>query len=423
MIPTIINIMPHGPAYDFSPDEKPDFYWEKPGGSILGFWKREWPDLIGEAVLKKTGHFKWEVWQPDYRADKIYSKTIGTGVTHYLFPAEEKIYRPGIRKQCGVYSQPIINRLNELKDNRIILHLHGFRVPFYNDLIEIFGGKKAFPIFLTGHGMSKAPISELFGLHKPLTYLCLLVEQIRLKRLLKYVNMMSEYDESALRQIRRIYTGRIEKITTGCDFDFWSPLQSPEVKKCVREKLGIPLNSIVFFATGNFVPRKQLDKLIKCFSSIRRDDFFLLIAGHGDTINTSLLKSLITPLENQKKALLHPYIEEQGLRDLYWASDVYISTATDEGGPVSVMKAMACGLPVLSTPAGDTTEIMKKHNAGMFIPVYSYTKWTNTIIDILDHGFPHPINLEDAREAYDWNRIAQRFIDIYDELLLTYQYK
>ena len=45
--------MPHGPAYDFSPDEKPDVWWEKPDGSWLGFWTREWPDLLGEAVLGK----------------------------------------------------------------------------------------------------------------------------------------------------------------------------------------------------------------------------------------------------------------------------------------------------------------------------------------------------------------------------------
>jgi len=417
MKPLIINIMPHEPAYHFSPDVKPDFYWEKADGTILGFWKREWPDLLGEAVLKKTDRYEWEVWQPDYRADKIYSRTFDTGVTHYLFPAEEKVYRPGVRNQCGIYSQPIINRLDELKNNRIILQLHGFRVFFYNEILKIFGPEKNFPIFLTGHGMSKAPISELFGLHRPLTYLCLVVEQIRLKKFLRYVDVISEQAESALSEIQKVYEGRIEKLTMGCDFGVWAPVPSSEVKELIRQRLHIPANRKVFLATGNFVPRKQLDKLIHCFSTIQRDDFFLLIAGHGDTVNTALLNSLIAPLNKQNKALLHPYIEEMGLRDLYWASDVYISTATDEGAPVSVMKAMACGLPVLSTPVGETTEVMKKHHAGMFIPVYDYSGWVEAIIEILDNGIPAVLERDIAKNAYDWPNVARRLISIYDRLL------
>ena len=63
--------MPQGPAYDFSPNKKPEVYWEKPDGSFVGFWPREWPDLLGEAVLKATNRYELEVWQPDYRADRI----------------------------------------------------------------------------------------------------------------------------------------------------------------------------------------------------------------------------------------------------------------------------------------------------------------------------------------------------------------
>src|SRR5271157_4316321 len=105
MKPLIINIMPHGPAYHFSPNEKPDIFWEKSDGSWLGFWPREWPNLLGNAVLNITDRYDWEVWQPDYRADKIYSTTLNTGVRHLLFPATDKVYRPGIRPMKEIYSE------------------------------------------------------------------------------------------------------------------------------------------------------------------------------------------------------------------------------------------------------------------------------------------------------------------------------
>jgi len=412
----IINIIAHGPAYHFSPNEKPEVCWEKQDGTWLGFWKREWPDLLGKAILKHNDHYDWEVWQPDYRADKIYSKKIETGVTHYLFPSEERVYRPGIRAQKGVFSKAIIERLEELKNNRIILHLHGFRVPFYSEILRIFGPEKKFPIFLIGHGMSKAPITEIFGIHRPLTYPCLIVEQLRLGKLLNYVDIISEQAESALREIRKVYHGRIEKLTMGCDFDFWVPVPSEQVKRELQYRLNISPDKTVFLATGNFIPRKQLDKLIELFLEMKeRDDFFLIIAGHGDKENTNSLTTLIKTLVEHGKAVLHPYVTDEKLRELYWASDIYTLVSTSEGASVGVMKAIACGLPILSTPAGETAEMIEKQSVGRLIPIDSNENWSRAVIEILEKGPPRLLDRQVAREAYHWPEVAGRFLRIYDE--------
>jgi len=416
--------MPHGPAYDFSPDEKPDVWWEKPDGSWLGFWTREWPDLLGEAVLNESDQYGWEVWQPDFRADKIYTKQLDTGLIHRLFPAKEYIYRPGIRSQNGFFSEDMILRLKKIQDIPIILTLYntyGFHTPFFIEILKLFGPSKKFPIFSLGLGMFKSPASEIMGMHRPLTYLCLLVELYRKKKLLPYVTIISEMAESSLHEIRKVYKGRIEKLIMGCDFDFWVPVPSPELKKSIRRELKIPQEKIVFFASGNFIPRKQLDKLIEVFKKISgRDDFFLNITGHGKESNTKLLTSLATILVKQKKAVFHSYVNVDELRKIYWASDVYISVATDEGGPVSVMKAMACGLPVLSTPVGDTAERMMKHGVGKFVPVKNYDEWVKAVLEILDKGMPKALDILIARDAYDWPNVAGRFIKVYRDLCNNY---
>jgi len=416
--------MPHGPAYHFSPDKKPDIYWKKPDGSFLGFWPREWLDRLGGAILEETNQYDWEVWQPDYRADKVYSKTLETGVIHCLFPAIEKTYRLGIRTQKGFFSEEMISYIKNIQNNPVILMLYGtygLRVPFYIEILGMLRPVEKFPIFFRSGGMFKAPISELIELHRPLTYFCLLVEHFRLKRLVGYIDIISEQAEKALKEVRKVYNGRIEKLTMGCDFDFWIPVPSMEIKKSIRNKLNIPQDKMVFFASGNFMPRKQLDKLLETFDSMQdRNDFFLIVAGHGDEKNTNLLTSLAQPLTNQKKALLHPYVEGEKLRDLYWASDLYVSVATDEGGPVSVMKAMACGLPVLSTPVGETADRMKKHNAGRFIPIKKYNEWTKAILEILDKKIPKILDRKIVKEAYDWPNVAKRFIHVFDDLIFQY---
>jgi len=65
---------------------------------------------LGEAILKETDRYEWEVWQPDLRADKIYSKTLDTGITHRLFPAEERSLRMGIWHQDLIFSEGIISQ-------------------------------------------------------------------------------------------------------------------------------------------------------------------------------------------------------------------------------------------------------------------------------------------------------------------------
>lgn len=418
--------MPHGPAYGYSPDEKPEIHWQNKEGNIIGFWPREWLDYLGEAIIKASSGYIWEVWQPDYRADKIYSRMLNTGVTHRLFPCTEKSYRPGLRLEKGIYSEQMIARINEMHEKKIIVMLYctyGLRIPFYLEIIKAFSCDRRFPIFVRSGGMFTAPISEIWGIHRPLTYLCLMVEHVRLKRIIKnaQIDMISEQSLSAMKEVKKIYKGKIEKLTMGCDFKFWMPVPSIEEKEAIRRSLNILNSSLVFFASGNYVPRKQLDKLISVFRNISdKSDFVLIIAGHGDEAYTKQLSLLIKPLVDQKRAILHPYVTGKALRSLYWASDIYISVATDEGGPVSVMKAMACGLPVLSTPVGETSDNMKRHNVGEFIPTKDYSKWENAIAKIINGKLPKPIDRSIAEASYSWEHVARNFIGIFNDLEKKY---
>jgi len=419
----IINIQPNIPPYEYlSASERPEQFWKKPKGSWLGFWTREWPDLLGEAVLKTSDQYDWEVWQPDYRADKIYSKQLNTGVIHKLFPAQEKAYRSGVSSQKGTYSSEMISRLSDIGRMPIILQLHGFPSLLNLELIRILGPTRKFPILLVTHGTVMVPLKELFGLCRPFTYLKLLIQQWNYYRILQYIDIIGCQNQISLNNVRMMYSGRVEKLHLGCDFNFWTPVPSQEAKKTVRKKLGIPDNQIVFLATGNFVPLKQFDKLIKTFKKLSyRSDLLLIIVGHGNKTNTDYLHSLIRKLVLKNKVIFLHYLTGKALRDLYWTSDVYISVSRSEGSSVAVMKAMACGLPIITTSVGETAERMKKHGVGKIIPVKSCNKWTNVILEILSKEIPKALDIEIARAAYDWPNIAKRFINIYDDLVNLYK--
>lgn len=418
----IISVMPHGPAYGYYKGARPEVAWDKPDGGVVGFWPREWMDLLGAEILKNTDGYSWEVWQPDLRADKVYAHTLSSGVTHKIFPAEEREFPSWPYPGKYLDSPALISSLRDSGAERTVILLYGtygFRLPFYVELLNSLKGLSV-PVFMRSGGMFKAPLSELKELHRPSTYLRAIKENSLIGEALSRADAVSEQSSSALKELRKIYSGRVEKLTLGCDFDFWRPPSAAE-KTETRRRLGIPEGNKVFFASGNFVPRKQLDRLSASFVQLgKRDDFFLLIAGHGTEEESARLSGITAPLVEKGRARIHPYAQAESLRDLYWAADVYVSVATDEGGPASVMKALACGIPVFSTPVGETADALKADSCGRLVPVREYGTWTSAIADILNGNMPRPMDMTAARERYHWPDVAARYLKLFDELIREY---
>ena len=90
--------------------------------------------------------------------------------------------------------------------------------------------------------------------------------------------------------------------------------------------------------------------------------------------------------------------------------------STNEGCSVSVMKALACELPVFTTEVGHTAEVLKQEKAGVVVSVYNYSAWEEKLTEILKGKQVDKLNRDIAHNHYDWNSIAKKFNDIYFSL-------
>jgi D-inositol-3-phosphate glycosyltransferase len=303
----------------------------------------------------------------------------------------------------------VLDRLASLPAEAVVL-LHGFRVPFHTEILRRIAG--AHPAILMTHGMSTAPVTEMKGLHRPATYLRLLAEQRALSAALTQVEMITAPSQYAAAEIRKLYGGRIEPLTMGCDFAFWHPIPASASKAALRARLGLPSDAVILLSAGNFVPLKRFEALIATVESLEAArPCFLIIAGHGSPERTGALQRTMEPLARRGRGLLHPYVTGEALRDLYWASDLYVTRSVSEGSSVSVMKAMACGLPVVSTPVGETAERMAREGAGLLIPDDDRA-WRAALQSALDARLPEALDRELARGVYDWRPIATRCVQL-----------
>lgn len=87
---------------------------------------------------------------------------------------------------------------------------------------------------------------------------------------------------------------------------------------------------------------------------------------------------------------------------------------------MGIMKTVACVLPMVAMPVGETSERMRRYGVGKFIPVDRYDQWKLATEEILDQGLPQALDREMARDAYDWPQVARRFIEVYDHLCRQY---
>ncbi|GAG79491.1 unnamed protein product [marine sediment metagenome] len=153
--------MSHLPAYDlFWDDPRPEINWNTPDGRWVGIGGYDWVDLIGKEVLKLTDEFEYEVWQPDLRADKIYTHVFSNGLIRKLFPAEQKKKLYGIKKIKYTVSQSIYeNLVKETRRNRVILRLGAPSFEINRNIIDL---GLSCPIIIQYFGEFKGSLNDLF---------------------------------------------------------------------------------------------------------------------------------------------------------------------------------------------------------------------------------------------------------------------
>lgn len=145
----------------------------------------------------------------------------------------------------------------------------------------------------------------------------------------------------------------IECIYNGVDTDLFVP------EKDRKER------PFTFVTVGTLYHIKNHELIINAFSLLKKHhaDVCLRIVGDGE-LRQGLEKQV------QDLQLMDSVIFEGNQADVYRflnLSDVYCCTSKVEGLPIAVLEAMACGLPVITTPAGGVVDIVKDGENGFVV--------------------------------------------------------
>jgi glycosyltransferase involved in cell wall biosynthesis len=154
---------------------------------------------------------------------------------------------------------------------------------------------------------------------------------------------------------------RTSCVQPGVDLSKFTPVDDV-TKARLRAKFGVQPDQFTILHVGHLAPSRNLDVLADL---ARRPHTHVMLAAststpHDPEVKRQLSEAGVTILDG-----VAPRIEE-----LYQMSDVYVFPVLDPAGaiemPLSVLEAMACGLPVLTTPFGDLQDLFRSESGVIF---------------------------------------------------------
>lgn len=167
-----------------------------------------------------------------------------------------------------------------------------------------------------------------------------------------------------LRQQERFPADRVRVIRNGVDCERYTP--NDQAREDVRCELGIPADAILVGVVAALRPEKNLKMFVHA-AHVLRDNFpeahWVII---GDGPQRAMLETEIERLAMQQRVHL------LGMRDdtprLVAAMDLFTLCSLNEASPVSILEALACGVPVVATDVGSVGESVIDGTTGRLVP-------------------------------------------------------
>lgn len=179
-------------------------------------------------------------------------------------------------------------------------------------------------------------------------------------------------------------------------------------------EFNIPYDATILLSVGEVNKNKNHRVVIEALRKTERKDIYYIICGRGPLIEE--YKNLSKQLSIEAQVILAGYRTD--VADFYKISDVFVFPSFREGLPVSVMEAMASGLPVIATRIRGSSDIVKDNVNGILLDPMDVNGFENAIIELCDNPNMREqiaANNKEKSLEYDLSKILSEYRKIYGE--------
>lgn len=340
-------------------------------------------------------YIKWfhdQGWQVDVAANNDYEEKEECVIPYcdnfYCIPFERS---PLKRGNLDAYKQlkEILNR-----EHYDLIHCH---TPMGSVITRLAAGKarkNGTKVIYTAHGFhffKSAPIVNWLVYYP--------IERILSRR----TDLLLTMNEEDYARAKTFHAKRVEKVDgVGMDMSRFSTI-SEEKRQETRKKLGLCEKDIFAISVAQLIPRKNHTVLIQVVQKLRNPHFHLFIVGDGT--QEMDLKKQVDAFGIAKQ--VHFLGFRKDVCNICSAADIFLFASLQEGLPVAVMEAMACGLPIIASSIRGNIDLVDKNQGGYLVLPNDIDGFVSSIKELLNDS-----QKQEQMRRYNLKKVKKYSIEI-----------
>lgn len=194
---------------------------------------------------------------------------------------------------------------------------------------------------------------------------------------------------------------------------------SSEEKKALRSKYKYDSGDFIILYIAEFIPRKDHGFFIKNIPELKKQIPNLKVIMPGRGVQLKEMKILAVNLEVDDIIWFPGYRKDINL--LCAISDLYVTTSRQEGLPISVIEAMASGLPIVASSIRGQTDAVLPGRNGELYQLDNNADFVGKILELYKNpelrAEMRKNNIEDSRK-YSVDIAVKKMAEIYGECMI-----
>lgn len=174
-------------------------------------------------------------------------------------------------------------------------------------------------------------------------------------------------------------TQPITVIPNGIDLSMFKTVKKPGA---LRDRLGLGPDVLIMLTVGRMDPEKRLEFIVDAFNILSEQvpNAHLVFAGDGSSRKSVEEKANASPAKDRIHFL--GMVNRAELPDIFHDATVFLSASTTEVHPISVIEAIASGLPMVAVQ-DEAFEGMLEDGANGYMVSLDVQKYADTLVELL----------------------------------------
>ena len=215
-----------------------------------------------------------------------------------------------------------------------------------------------------------------------------------------------------------IPASKIHLVPNGIDTFFEDPPSDGEIR-LAKDKFGFSDQKPILLYMGNHTANKGLDAVIRTAISLEQP-VTLIIGGKVRDIDAPKRWKALIPTTSPLELIVTDYLSIAEQRVLYHAATMLLFPSMADTLPLTILEAMACGLPVIAYDTGGISYQLAERS-GIVVQQGDESAFLDAVSRLLnDPALQREFSAKGRlrqNDFFTWSLAAQKTIKIYDDLL------